>query len=135
MQSIPTDEIKLTDLVRGFKKYSWHVLKWSWVLVLFCVLFGWLGYWFAKKSPWAPPDYVANASFNAVDAKSSAGGLMALAGSFGVGAGGWGGGVGRTNPRSLGARGNIALGTQPFTLFPCARTINMHRSSVRMGFP
>ena len=90
MQSIPTDEIKLTDLVRGFKKYSWHVLKWSWVLVLFCVLFGWLGYWFAKKSPWAPPDYVANASFNAVDAKSSAGGLMALAGSFGVNIGGGG---------------------------------------------
>ena len=41
----------------------------------------------------------------------------------------------KENPRSLGARGNIALGTQPFTLFPCARTINMHRSSVRMGFP
>lgn len=88
MQSIPTDEIKLTDLARAFKKYSWHLIKWSWVLVIFCVVFGGLGYWFAKKSPWAPPDYVANASFNAVDAKSSAGGLMALAGSFGINVGG-----------------------------------------------
>lgn len=84
MYEIPTDEIRLTDLVRAFKKYTWHLVKWFWLLLIFCIAFGYFGYWFAAKSPWSPPKYIANAAFNAVDSKSSASGIMALAGSFGL---------------------------------------------------
>jgi len=80
-----TDDIKLTDLVRSFKVYSIHLLKRSWVVVIWTFIFTMAGYYFAVLSP---VNYLGYAAFNAVDAKTSGslGGLMSFASSLGIGA-------------------------------------------------
>lgn len=86
-QVYKTDDVQLSDLVRSFKLYGWHLLKRSWAVVLWTVIFIVAGYYFAVLSP---VNYKANASFNAVDARSSGslGGLLAFASSLGLGGGG-----------------------------------------------
>lgn len=81
-----SDDIKLTDLLRGIKNYSIYVLKRIYIVIGATVLLYYGGRWFADISEKL---WVANASFNAIDARSSGGfgGLMSLAASF-AGAGG-----------------------------------------------
>lgn len=81
-----SDDIKLIDLIRGFKEYSLFVLKRIYIVIGVTVLLYYGGRWFADigKKQW-----VAYASFNAIDSRGGGfGGLMSLASSFGFGAGG-----------------------------------------------
>ena len=82
-----SDDIKLIDLIRGFKSYSIFVLKRFYIVIAATVLLYYGGRWFADISDKL---WVANTSFNAIDARSGGGfgGLMSLASSFGFGAGG-----------------------------------------------
>ncbi|MCO5233059.1 MAG: hypothetical protein M9888_04925 [Chitinophagales bacterium] len=81
-----SDDIKLTDLLRGIKNYSIYVLKRIYIVIAATILLYYGGRWFADISE---KQWVANASFNAIDSRSGGGfgGLMSLASSF-VGIGG-----------------------------------------------
>ncbi|MCZ2392967.1 MAG: hypothetical protein LC105_03805 [Chitinophagales bacterium] len=81
-----SDDIKLTDLLRGIKNYSIYILKRIYIVIASTILLYYGGRWFADISDKL---WVANASFNAIDSRSSGGfgGLMSLASSF-VGIGG-----------------------------------------------
>lgn len=81
-----SDDIKLTDLLRGVKNYSLFILKRVYIVIGATILMYYGGRWFADISEKL---WVANASFNAIDSRSSGGfgGLMSLAASF-AGAGG-----------------------------------------------
>lgn len=82
-----SDDIKLTDFLRGLKSYSIYVLKRIYIVIIATVLMYYAGRGFANisKKLW-----VANVSFNAIDARSGGGfgSLMSLASSFaGIGGG------------------------------------------------
>jgi hypothetical protein len=80
------DDIKLIDLLRGFKTYSLFVLKRFYIVVAATILLYYGGRWFADISDKL---WVANASFNAIDARSGGfGSMMSLASSLGFGVGG-----------------------------------------------
>jgi uncharacterized membrane protein len=80
-----SDEIKLTELIRGFREYGWFLIKRSWLILIITLVMVYLGMWFARTSD---KNWIANASFNAIDAKGGMGGLMSLASTFGINAGG-----------------------------------------------
>ncbi len=79
-----SDDIKLTDFLRGLKIYTLYVLKRIYIVVIAGVIMFYAGRGFAyiSKKMW-----VANVSFNAYDSKSGGfGSLMSFASSFmGVG--------------------------------------------------
>jgi hypothetical protein len=82
-----SDDIKLTDLLRGIKNYFLFIIKRVYIVIAATVLMYYGGRWFADISEKL---WVANASFNAIDARSGGGfgGLMSLASSFaGIGGG------------------------------------------------
>lgn len=83
-----SDDIKLTDFLRGLKTYSLYILKRIYIVIIATVLMYYAGRGFANisKKLW-----VSNVSFNAIDARSGGGfgGLMSLASSFA----GFGGGT------------------------------------------
>lgn len=82
-----SDDIKLTDLLRGFKNYTIYILKRIYIVIAATILLYYGGRWFADISD---KYWVANVSFNAIDSRSGGGfgGLMSLAASFaGVGGG------------------------------------------------
>lgn len=82
-----SDDIKLTDLLRGIKNYTLYILKRIYIVIAATILLYYGGRWFASISDKL---WVANASFNAVDSRSGGGfgGLMSLAASFtGMGGG------------------------------------------------
>jgi len=80
------DDIKLIDLLRGFKTYSLFVIKRFYIVIAAAVLLYYGGRWFADISEKL---WVANASFNAIDARSGGmGSMLSLASSFGFGIGG-----------------------------------------------
>ncbi|MCO5249213.1 MAG: hypothetical protein M9887_09735 [Chitinophagales bacterium] len=82
-----SDDIKLTDFLRGVKNYSLYILKRIYIVILATVFMYYAGRWFAYLSK---KEWVANVSFNAIDAQGGGGfgGLMSLASSFmGVGGG------------------------------------------------
>jgi hypothetical protein len=80
------DDIKLIDLLRGFKTYSIFVLKRFYIVIAAAVLLYYGGRWFADISERL---WVANTSFNAIDARSGGmGSMLSLASSFGFGVGG-----------------------------------------------
>lgn len=82
-----SDDIKLTDLLRGVKNYTLYILKRIYIVIAATVLMYYGGRWFASISDKL---WVANTSFNAIDARSGGGfgGLMSLASSFaGIGGG------------------------------------------------
>ncbi len=70
-----SDDIKLTDVVRSFRSYSVFVFKKIYLVFIGLILFGVLGFLYAKLSN---TKYQANASFNVVDSKglSGIGGLL-----------------------------------------------------------
>jgi hypothetical protein len=82
-----SDDIKLTDLIRGIRDYSWYVIKRFYIVIGAAILLYYGGRWFANISE---KQWVAYTSFNAVDARSAGGfgGLMSLASSMGFGIGG-----------------------------------------------
>jgi len=80
-----SDEIRLTDLVRGFKNYGWFLIRKSWIIVIATLLMVYVGMTFARLSD---KNWVANATFNALDSKGSIGGLMSIASSLGISTGG-----------------------------------------------
>jgi hypothetical protein len=82
-----SDDIKLIDLIRGFRDYSWFIIKRIYIVILSAVALYYGGRWFAESSD---KQWVSHASFNAIDARSSGGmgGLMSLASSLGFGVGG-----------------------------------------------
>lgn len=80
-----SDEIRLTELIRGFKIYGWYLIKKSWIIVIVTLLMVYAGMTFARLSD---KNWVANASFNALDSKGSMGGLMSIASSLGISTGG-----------------------------------------------
>jgi len=80
-----SDEIRLTDLVRGFKNYGWFLIRKSWIIVIATLLMVYAGMTFARLSD---KNWVANATFNALDSKGSIGGLMSIASSLGISTGG-----------------------------------------------
>lgn len=82
-----SDDIKLTDLLRGIKNYFLYILKRIYIVIAATILMYYGGRWFADISE---KQWVGNASFNAIDSRSSGGfgGLMSLASSFaGIGGG------------------------------------------------
>jgi len=82
-----SDDIKLTDLIRGFKNYTIYILKRVYIVIAATVLMYYGGRWFADISDKL---WVASTSFNAIDARSGGGfgSLMSLASSFmGIGGG------------------------------------------------
>ncbi len=81
-QEFQNDDIKITDLIRSFSKYSRYVLRKWWVLCLFGFGFAALGYLYAHLSK---TNYTANTAFNVVDSKGKGGmgSLLSLANSFG----------------------------------------------------
>lgn len=82
-----SDDIKLTDLLRGIKNYTVYILKRIYIVIAATILMYYGGRWFADISEKL---WVANASFNAIDSRSGGGfgGLMSLASSFaGIGGG------------------------------------------------
>ena len=81
--SYSSDDIKLTDVIRAFKGYSVYILKKFWVVIIGIAIMAMAGYFYATLSK---IKYQANASFNVVDSKGM-GGIGALLGSFGLGAG------------------------------------------------
>lgn len=82
-----SDDIKLTDLLRGIRDYSWYVIKKFYIVVAAAVLLYYGGRWFANISDKL---WVSYTSFNAIDSRSAGGfgGLMSLASSFGFGGSG-----------------------------------------------
>jgi len=79
-----SDDIKLTDVIRAFRNYSWYVLRKFWIVLLGAILMGVAGYIYATVSK---TKYQANASFNVVDSRGMGGGLMAIMSSFGLSGG------------------------------------------------
>lgn len=82
-----SDDIKLTDFLRGVRDYSLYVLKRIYIVIIATILMYYAGRLFAD---WSKKEWVASVSFNAIDARSGGGfgGLMSLASSFmGVGGG------------------------------------------------
>ncbi|HUH72971.1 MAG TPA: hypothetical protein VLZ75_01065 [Chitinophagales bacterium] len=82
-----SDDIKLTDLLRGIKNYFLYVIKRVYIVIAATILMYYGGRWFADNSEKL---WVSNSSFNAIDARSGGGfgGLMSLASSFaGIGGG------------------------------------------------
>jgi hypothetical protein len=79
-----SDEIRLTELIRGFKSYGWYLIKKSWIIVIVSILMIYAGMTFARLSD---KNWVANTSFNALDSKGSLGGLMSIASSLGISTG------------------------------------------------
>jgi hypothetical protein len=82
-----SDDIKLTDLLRGIKNYFLFILKRIYIVIAATVLLYYGGRWFADISDKL---WVSNTSFNAIDSRSGGGfgGLMSLASSFaGIGGG------------------------------------------------
>lgn len=82
-----SDDIKLTDLLRGIRDYSWYVIKRIYIVIGAAILLYYGGRWFADISE---KQWVSYTSFNAVDSRSAGGmgGLMSLASTFGFGVGG-----------------------------------------------
>lgn len=80
INSYTSDDIKLTDVVRSFRGYSVFIFKKMYIVFIGLILFGVLGFFYAKLSQ---TKYQANASFNVVDSKGlgSIGGLLS---SFGL---------------------------------------------------
>ena len=81
-----SDDIKLTDFLRGIKNYTIYVLKRIYIVIAATVLLYYGGRLFANLSKKL---WVANTSFNAIDARGGGfGGLMSMAASFaGIGGG------------------------------------------------
>ncbi len=78
-----SDDIKLTDVIRAFREYSIYVIKKFWAVLIGIAIMAMAGYLYATLSK---IKYEANASYNVVDSKGM-GGIGALFGAFGFGAG------------------------------------------------
>lgn len=82
-----SDDIKLIDLIRGFRDYTIYILKRIYIVIAAAVALYYGGRWFAEISD---KQWVSYATFNAIDSRSSGGmgGLMSLASSLGFSMGG-----------------------------------------------
>jgi len=72
------EDIRLVDVLESINSYLKFLLKKWYISIVGVALFTFGGYFFAKTSP---PNYKANISFNALDARAGAmGGIMSMIG-------------------------------------------------------